>query len=169
MTVKSPPRRELYGQLAEALQKYKGKKGQLIPALREAQQIFGYLPRKVMILVAHEMDIPLAEVYSVVSFYSLFSTRPVGQKKIEICMGTACYVKGAAELLEMIADNLGIKPGEMTPDGRFSLTTSRCVGACSSAPVVKVGEDLHGNVTPEKAAALISALKEEAERGEEGG
>lgn len=169
MTVKSPPGRKLHDQLTEALQKYKGKKGLLIPALREAQQICGYLPRKVMILVAREMDIPLAEVYSVVSFYSLFSTKPVGLKKIEVCMGTACYVKGAARLLEMIADNLGIKPGEMTPDGRFSLTTSRCVGACSSAPVIKIGEDLHGNITPEKAAVLISVLKEEAEMEGEGG
>ncbi|MFY9113813.1 MAG: NAD(P)H-dependent oxidoreductase subunit E [Dethiobacteria bacterium] len=163
MTIKAPPKKKLYDRLAGALEKYKGQghKGQLIPALREAQQIFGYLPRKVMILVAREMDIPLAEVYSVVSFYSLFSTKPVGQKRIEICMGTACYVKGAAKLREMIADNLGIKPGEMTPDGRFSLTTSRCVGACSAAPVIKVGEDLHGNITPENAAAFISELKGE--------
>ncbi len=166
MTVKTPPEQEeLFKQVTKALGKYKGGKGMLIAALRDVQQIFGYLPRKVMILVADELDIPLSEVYSVVSFYSLFSTKPVGRKRIEICMGTACYVKGADKIRDMISDDLEIEPGEMTPDGSINLATSRCVGACSVAPVVKIGDDLRGNITPDKVPELLDELKsEESER-----
>ena len=151
--------KELYDQLTLALEKYKGKPGVLIAALQEAQQIFGYLPRKVMIHVANELTIPLAEVYSVVSFYSLFSTVPVGLHRIEVCMGTACYVKGAEKLLQVLHKKLGVGPGKVTADGRLSAATTRCVGACSAAPVIKIGEELHGGMTPERLETLLEELR----------
>lgn len=159
MAVKPAREKELYDQLTLALEKYKGKPGVLIAALQEAQQIFGYLPRKVMIHVANELTIPLAEVYSVVSFYSLFSTVPVGLHRIEVCMGTACYVRGAEALLNNLQQKLGIKSGEVSEDGRFSIATTRCVGACGAAPVIKVGEDLRGGATPQSLDSFVEELK----------
>ncbi len=161
MTVKPAREKEaeLYDSLTGALEKYKGRPGVLIAALQEAQQIFGYLPRKVMIQVANELTIPLAEVYSVVSFYSLFSTVPTGQQRLEVCMGTACYVKGGQKLLQSLQDKLGVEPGQVTEDGLFSVATTRCVGACSAAPLIKAGEELHGELDPDKLDALIEELK----------
>ncbi len=159
MAVKAPEEKELYEQITLALEKYKGKPGVLISALQEAQQIFGYLPRKVMIHVANELTIPLAEVYSVVSFYSLFSTVPMGQHRLEVCMGTACYVRGADKLLSGLQDKLGVKEGEVTEDGGFSVASTRCVGACSAAPLLKVGEELYGEVSEKKLESIIEELK----------
>ncbi|NLM22739.1 MAG: NAD(P)H-dependent oxidoreductase subunit E [Firmicutes bacterium] len=160
MSLKAAAERELYERLTQALEKYKGKRGVLIAALQEAQQIFGYLPRKVMIHVANELTIPLSEVYSVVSFYSLFSTMPTGRIRLEVCMGTACYVKGAEELLKGLKEELGVEPGEVTKDGLFSIATTRCVGACSAAPVLKVGEELHGKMTRDRISPLLEELKQ---------
>ncbi|MGB4564025.1 MAG: NAD(P)H-dependent oxidoreductase subunit E [Dethiobacteria bacterium] len=160
MSLKAAAERELYERLTQALEKYKGKRGVLIAALQEAQQIFGYLPRKVMIHVANELTIPLSEVYSVVSFYSLFSTMPTGRIRLEVCMGTACYVKGAEELLKGLKEELGVEPGEVTKDGLFSIATTRCVGACIAAPVLKVGEDLHGKMTRDRIGPLLEELKQ---------
>ncbi len=159
MAVRPAKEKELYGQLTLALEKYKGKPGVLIAALQEAQQVFGYLPRKVMIHVANELTIPLAEVYSVVSFYSLFSTVPVGVHRLEVCMGTACYVRGAEQLLKELQKKTGAEPGKVTADGLFSVATTRCVGACSAAPVIKIGEELHGGATPGQLDALLEELK----------
>jgi len=160
LSLKAAAERELYERLTQALEKYKGKRGVLIAALQEAQQIFGYLPRKVMIHVANELTIPLSEVYSVVSFYSLFSTMPTGRIRLEVCMGTACYVKGAEELLKGLKEELGVEPGEVTKDGLFSIATTRCVGACSAAPVLKVGEELHGKMTRDRISPLLEELKQ---------
>ncbi len=160
MAVKPALEKELYDQLTLALEKYKGKPGVLIAALQEAQQIFGYLPRQVMIHLANELTIPLAEVYSVVSFYSLFSTVPVGLHRIEVCMGTACYVRGAESLLKNLRQKLGLKPGEVSEDGRLSIASTRCVGACGAAPVIKVGEDLHGGATEQSLDSLVEELKQ---------
>lgn len=159
MPVQAITEEEQYKKLTLALEKYKGKPGVLIQALQEAQEIFGYLPRKVMIHVANELTIPLAEVYSVVSFYSLFSTVPVGKHRLEVCMGTACYVRGAQELLERLREKLKLEPGKVSEDGLFSLASTRCVGACSAAPVLKVGEDLHGGFTVEGLDELLEELK----------
>lgn len=160
MTVEPAREEKLHEQLSQAMEKYKDKPGGLIPALQEAQQIFGYLPRKVMIQVAVELDIPLAEVYSVVSFYSLFSTIPMGKQRLEVCTGTACYVRGAEKLLHGLREKFGIKEGEVTEDGMFSVASARCVGACSAAPVIKVGEEIYGDITDEQLNSIIEELKE---------
>lgn len=160
MAVKDIQEKELYDRLTRALRKYKGKPGVLIAALQEAQDIFGYLPRKVMIHVANQLTIPLSEVYSVVSFYSLFSTVPSGKHRIEVCMGTACYVKGAEKLLRELQERCGEGEGKYSSEGLFSIATTRCVGACSAAPVIKTGDELHGDMNPERLPQLLEELKE---------
>lgn len=159
MAVTDIKEKKLHERLTQALEKYKGKPGVLIAALQEAQEIFGYLPRKVMIRVANELTIPLAEVYSVVSFYSFFSTVPAGKQRLEVCMGTACYVKGAEKLLQELQKQCGSGPGKFSSEGPFSVSTTRCVGACSAAPVIKAGDELHGEMNPEKLPQLLEEFK----------
>lgn len=163
MTVKkeAPPQKDLYQRLNKALEKYKGQNGVLIQALHEAQQIFGYLPREVQIHVANELTIPLSEVYSVVSFYSLFTTKPRGKHRLEVCLGTACYIKGAGELLEKLEQELDIKPEQVTADKNFSLSIGRCLGACSAAPVLKIDRELHGDLTPDQIPILLEEYHEQ--------
>ncbi|NLA26716.1 MAG: NAD(P)H-dependent oxidoreductase subunit E [Firmicutes bacterium] len=159
MAVKDVKEKKPYERLSRALRKYRGKPGVLIAALQEAQAIFGYLPRKVMIQVANELTIPLSEVYSVVSFYSLFSTVPSGKHRIEVCMGTACYVKGAEKLLQELQQQCGTGTGKFSSEGLFSIATTRCVGACGSAPIVKIRDELHGEMSPERLPQLLEELK----------
>ena len=127
----------------------------MIKILHEAQKIFGYLSREVLIYTAKDLGVPFAEVYGVVSFYSLFSMKPRGEKTIEICMGTACYVKGAEEILDEFKKELDIEPGEISEDGQYTIETTRCVGACSLAPVVSVDEKVYSKVTPEEVKSII--------------
>uniref|UniRef100_A0A831UDZ1 NAD(P)H-dependent oxidoreductase subunit E n=1 Tax=Geobacter metallireducens TaxID=28232 RepID=A0A831UDZ1_GEOME len=123
------------------------KEGNLVAVLHKAQSLFGYLPREVQEYVAERLDGSRASVYGVVSFYSYFSMEPKGKHPISVCMGTACYVKGAGEVLEALQKELGISVGEVTDDGLFSIDALRCVGACGLAPVVIVGEKVYGKVT----------------------
>ena len=146
---------ERYQELQEIIREYKDEEGSLIPILHQAQKIFGYLPREVQIFVAKSLGIPFPEVYSVVSFYSLFSMKQRGKYTIEICMGTACYVKGSEEILNKLKSELEIEPGEVTDDGKFTIETTRCMGACSLAPVVKVDENVHKHVEPDQIPDII--------------
>ncbi|RJX23495.1 MAG: NAD(P)H-dependent oxidoreductase subunit E [Dethiobacter sp.] len=148
-------KKENYQELDSVLEKYKGRAGVLIKALQEAQEIYGYLPRELLIHIAYELDVPLSEVYSVVSFYSLFKTQTSGRCHLEICSGTACYVKGMKNLLEYLEEDLSLKPGGVTEDGKFSVSTTNCVGACSAAPVVKIGDELYGEMTLERLQQLL--------------
>lgn len=130
--------------------------GELIRVLHTAQGIFGYLPKEVQIYVAKKLDVPVSKVYGVVSFYSFFTMKPKGQFDISVCMGTACYVRGAETVLEELKKRLGIDIGDTTPDGKYSLRTLRCVGACGLAPVVMVGEKVYGRVTPEMVGDILA-------------
>ena len=118
----------------------------LIEVLREAQELFGFLPEEVQLFIAEKMRIPVSEVYGVVTFYNFFSMKPRGKHVVNVCTGTACYVKGAPRLLQMLTDELGIELGETTPDNLFTLSSVRCVGACSLAPVFVIGEDTYGRI-----------------------
>ena len=132
------------------------KKGSLISVLHKAQGIFGYLPREVQEFVADKLNESLANVYGVVSFYSYFTMVPKGEHAVAVCMGTACYVRGADKVLNEFQKQLGIKSGETSVDGKFSIDALRCVGACGIAPVVLVGEKVYKKVEPKDVAKIIS-------------
>ncbi|MGM0501767.1 MAG: NAD(P)H-dependent oxidoreductase subunit E [Bacillota bacterium] len=148
-----------YQELEEILQQAKVEKPSLIDILHQVQNLIGYLPREVQIKIARELGIPLSEIYSVVSFYSLFSTEAKGDYNIEVCMGTACYVKGSNDVLDKLKEELEIEPGQVTADGQFSLETARCVGACGMAPVILINGEAHGKVRVEEVPKILAEYK----------
>ena len=133
--------------------------GEVINVLHKVQGEFGYLPAEVQELVAKELNIPVSRVYGIVSFYSFFTMTPKGEHPISVCLGTACYVRGAEKVLGELKRQLGINVGEVTPDGKFSLTCLRCVGACGLAPVIEVGEKVYGRVTPDHVKDILAEYK----------
>ena len=133
-------------QLREVIAKHKGQDGPLMPVLQEAQEIYGYLPIEVQKIISEGLDIPLEHIYGVVTFYAQFSLAPKGEYKIGVCLGTACYVKGSGDILNKIKEIIGIDVGECTPDGKFSLEATRCIGACGLAPVMTINEDVYGRL-----------------------
>lgn len=150
---------EKYQQLREFIESNSGKRGFLIPVLHKAQEIFGYLPAEVRAFVAEKMDIPVSTVMGVVTFYSFFRMNPVGRHTITVCMGTACYVRGAKKIMEALEKTLSIKTGQTTEDRRFSLGIQRCLGACGLAPVIMVDQDVHGRMTPKKLEQVLDSYK----------
>ncbi len=144
-----------YNEIMEVIRKNKDKPGSLIPILQQTQEILGYLPPTVQRLIAKELNIPVSEVHGVVSFYSFFTMKPKGKHNLRVCLGTACYVKRANEILAKIKEVLGIEEGGITKDRKFSLETVRCLGACGLAPVVVVDHDTHGAVDPVKVEDII--------------
>ncbi len=130
---------------------------QLITVLHKVQDHFGYLSPQTMDAVAYLMQIPAAKVSGVASFYHYFRLKPCGKHVISVCLGTACYVNGAEAVLKKFSEELGIKEGETTHDGMFTLEIARCLGACALAPVVKIGDDIHSQVTPDKVPFIISS------------
>ena len=139
-----------------------GTPGSLISVLHHAQQLFGFLPQEVQNHVAVGLQIPPSEVYGVVTFYNLFNTDPVGQFPISVCMGTACYVRGADRILAQIENELGIKPGQVAPDGVFSLEVCRCIGACGLAPVITIGGEVHGKLNESETRKLLAAYRQQS-------
>lgn len=139
--------KEQEAKLMEVIAQHKDEDGAVIPVLHKAQDIYGYLPIEVQEMIAEGLNVPLAEVYGVVTFYTQFSLNPKGDYQIGICLGTACYVKGSGEILEKFKDRLGIDVGECTPDGKFSLDATRCIGACGLAPVLTVNDEVYGRLT----------------------
>lgn len=142
--------------LSDVIHEHLNDKGALMPVLQKAQDIYGYLPIEVQKMIAVGLNVPLEEVYGVATFYSQFSLYPKGQYKISVCLGTACYVKGAGDVFEALCKKLGIKSGECTPDGRFSLDACRCVGACGLAPVLTVNDEVYGKVTVDDIDTILS-------------
>jgi len=145
--------------LRRVIAEHKGKPGATMPVLQAAQDIFGYLPEEVQIMIAEGLEIPLSEVYGVVSFYTQFSLNPKGKYQISVCLGTACYVKGAADVLQAVEQKLGISPGGITPDGLFSLDACRCIGACGLAPVMMINDDVYGRLTPGQVPGILDNYK----------
>ncbi len=158
---------ELLATLDDQLEAYKGMPGGLIPALHVAQGLFGYIPRSAVRHVSEALDIPMSEVYGVVSFYHFFTTEPRGKHTVSVCLGTACYVRGGKRVLEAFKQKLGIDVGETTPDGQFTLEVARCFGACGLAPAVRVDEDVHRRVKPTKIGAILEQYAEEITEPEE--
>ncbi len=141
--------------LQEVLERLKDTKAPLIPVLHEAQEIYGYLPLAVQETIAVKLNVPLSEVYAVVTFYTRFSLYPKGEYKIQVCLGTACYVKGADDVLQEFVKQLGVEVGQCTEDGKFSLDACRCVGACGLAPVVMINEDVYGAIGAADVAKIL--------------
>lgn len=132
----------------------------LMQVLQEAQNIYGYLPLPVQRTVAFGLGVSVAEVYGVVTFYSFFSLTPKGEYVVSICMGTACYVKGSQAILDKVEAELGIKAGECSKDGRFSINACRCIGACGLAPVITINEDVYGRLDADEIPAILAKYKE---------
>ena len=130
--------------------------GELINVLHKAQHTFGYLPAEVQEIVAEELNVPVAKVYGVVTFYSFFTMIPKGLHPISVCTGTACYVRGAEKVLDEFKRILKVQVGDTTPDGKFSLSCLRCVGACGLAPVVMIGEKVYGRVSPDGVKDILN-------------
>lgn len=145
-----------YDQIAAVIDQYKGKEGSLIMVLHSAQQIYGYLPLDLQKFIADRMGLPLSEVYGVVSFYSFFSTQERGKHTIRICLGTACYVRGGAKLVEALEDKLQVKVGGVTADKKFTLEVARCIGACGLAPAIMVDNDVHKQMSPATLDDMLS-------------
>jgi NADP-reducing hydrogenase subunit HndA len=146
---------EQIGKIKEICASFHNKPDELINVLHKTQSTFGYLPAEVQEVVAREMNISVAKVYGVVTFYSYFTMLPKGKYPISICTGTACYVRGAEKVLDEIKKKLNIQVGETSADGKFSISCLRCVGACGLAPVVMIGEKTYGRVSPDGVEAIL--------------
>ncbi|WP_422444470.1 NADH-quinone oxidoreductase subunit NuoE [Thermoanaerobacterium sp. DL9XJH110] len=146
---------EKLNQVDEMLKKYRGQRSALLQALQEAQGIMGYLPLEVQKKVAEALNVTLSEVYSTITFYSFFNLKPRGKYQIRVCLGTACYVKGASKVLERLEKELGVKVGDTTNDLKFSLDACRCVGACGLAPTIIINDDVYGRLTPDKVPEIL--------------
>jgi NADH:ubiquinone oxidoreductase subunit E len=151
--------REEWERIDLVINKYKSRQGALIPVLKEVQDICGYLPKKVQHRIADGLHLPSSQIFGVVSFYAFFTTVPRGKYIIRVCMGTACYVRGSKEILDTLQRELGVEVGGITGDRKFTLEAVRCVGACGLAPVVVVGQDTFGMVTPGRAVQILGDYK----------
>lgn len=139
----------------EILAQYRQEKDLLITILNDVQEKYGYIPKQAQMAISEYLSIPMAEIYGVITFYSRFTLAPKGKYNISICLGTACYVKGSQKLLDRAKERLKIEPGQVTPDGKFSIDDVRCVGACGLAPVFMVNDEVYGNATVKQLDEVI--------------
>ncbi|MDR0895639.1 MAG: NADH-quinone oxidoreductase subunit NuoE [Prevotellaceae bacterium] len=146
-------------QVRDICERYGNRPGELINILHEAQHLQGYLPEEMQRVIATQLGVPVSRVYGVVTFYTFFTMKPKGKYPISVCMGTACYVRGSEQLLDEFKRVLNIEVGETTPDGKFSLDCLRCVGACGLAPVVMIGEKVHGRLKAADVKKILAELK----------
>jgi NADH-quinone oxidoreductase subunit E/NADP-reducing hydrogenase subunit HndA len=154
-SIKIELRQEDVNKIKEICASFNNDPQELINVLHKCQEHFGYLPAEVQEVISNELVVPVAKIYGVVTFYSFFTMTPRGKHPISICMGTACYVRGAEKVLEEFKKELGLQVGQTTPDGKFSLSSLRCVGACGLAPVVMVGDKTYGRVAPDDVRNII--------------
>lgn len=149
--------------MQEILSKYEKDKSNLIQILNGVQETYGYIPRNAQLAISEYLKLPMAEIYNVITFYSRFTLKPKGKYNVAVCLGTACFVKGSEKILDRLKEKLGIDVGETTPDGKFSIEATRCIGACGLAPVFTVNDEVYGNATPE----LLEKVIEEYQKKEE--
>lgn len=154
--IKVELKKEQVDKIKEIAASFNNEPGELINVLHKTQGAFGYLPAEVQEVIARELNVAVAKVFGVVTFYSFFTMVPKGKHPISICTGTACYVRGAEKVLEEFKKELGVKVGETTGDGKFSISCLRCVGACGLAPVVMVGDKTYGRVAPEMVKDILN-------------
>ena len=142
--------------LMAVINEYKDTPGALMPIMQKAQDIYGYLPIEVQTMISDETGIPMEKIYGVATFYAQFTLEPKGKYRISVCLGTACYVKGAQEVYDKLKELLGVGDGGCTPDGKFSLDSCRCIGACGLAPVMMINDDVYGRLTPDMLPDILA-------------
>lgn len=150
-------------ELKEIMNQYRIERDNLIPILNEVQEKYGYIPKIAGLEISNYLNIPMAEIYGVVTFYSRFTLEPKGKYNISVCLGTACFVKGSQKILDRLKERLSIQEGQTTPDGKFSIDTTRCVGACGIAPVFTINNEVYGKATVKKLDEILDDL---ANRGQ---
>ena len=155
-TVEFRGTKEQEEQLLAVIAKYDGVPGKTMPILQEAQAIYGYLPLEVQKIIADKTGIPLEEIYGIASFYAQFKLNPDGEVAIAVCLGTACYVKGSGEIIEEFSKQLNLPVGSTSPDGKYSIEATRCIGACGLAPVLTVNGDVYGRLTKADVAGILA-------------
>ena len=148
--------KEQEAQLMAVIAEHKDQDGAVIPVLHKAQEIYGYLPIEVQEMISEGLDVPLAEIYGIVTFYTQFSLNPKGKYHIGVCLGTACYVKGSGDIFDKLSERLGIGNGECTDDAEFSLEACRCIGACGLAPVLTVNDEVYGRLTVDDVDKILA-------------
>jgi NADH:ubiquinone oxidoreductase subunit E len=149
--------------LEDILASFKGERSELVPILQEMQENLGYLPEKVMLDIAQFIGVPESHVYSVASFYAQFRTLPLGRKRIAVCRGTACHIRGAPQILSTIEKTISLKEGETSDDLEYTLETVACIGCCALAPCIRINREVSGEITPEKAKGIFLAKEEGGE------
>ncbi len=147
---------EQEAKLREVIEANKADKSRLMTVMQQAQDIYGYLPIEVQQMIADGMDVPLEKVYGVASFYAQFALSPKGRYNVSVCLGTACYVRGAQSLLDKLQEELGIGVDECTEDGKFSLAACRCVGACGLGPVLMINDEVYGKLTSKEIPGILA-------------
>ncbi len=143
-------------QLMNMINELKDQPGSLMPIMQKAQDIYGYLPIEVQTMISDATGVPLEKIYGIATFYAQFALAPKGQYRCSVCLGTACYVKGSQAVYDKLSELLGIGDGECTPDGKFSLESCRCVGACGLAPVMMINDDVYGRLTPDMIPDILA-------------
>jgi len=155
---------EIDEKVKEFVELYGRSKTSLMSILHDVQEHFGYIPRRAQELIAAELTIPVSDVYGLITFYARFSLVPQGKNKVSICMGTACYVRGAEDILNAVKRNLQLNTGETSEDGLFSIEETRCIGACGLAPIMTVNRDVYGKIRPEQVDEIILKYRIEQEK-----
>ena len=145
--------------MQELLSEYTNDKSNLIQILNEVQEKYGYVPKFAQLEISKYLNLPMAEIYGVITFYSRFSLEPKGKHRISVCLGTACFVKGSEKILERVKEKLGINAGQTTEDGKFSIDAIRCIGACGLAPVFLIDDDVHGRATVDVVDQVLEEYK----------
>ncbi|OGW46232.1 MAG: NADH dehydrogenase [Nitrospirae bacterium RBG_13_41_22] len=146
--------------LEQILASFKGERGELVPILQEVQDNLGYLPEKAMLDIAKFIDLPESRVYSVASFYTQFRTLPLGRRRVAVCRGTACHIRGAPHILSTIEKTIGLKEGETSDDLEYTLETVACIGCCALAPCIRINREVSGEMTPRKAKGFFLEKEE---------
>lgn len=151
---------EQEAKLKEIIDANKHDKSRLMAVMQEAQEVYGYLPIEVQTMIAEGMEVPLEKVYGISTFYAQFSLSPKGKYNISVCLGTACYVKGAQPIVDALSEKLGIELDECTPDGKFSLTACRCIGACGLGPVMTINDEVYGRLTADDIDDILAKYQD---------
>lgn len=142
-------------ELRKFIAEEKNKKGSTMPIMQKAQEIYGYLPEEVQVIIAEETGVPLTEIYGIATFYAQFALNPKGENRVSVCLGTACYVKGSGDLLDKVVEVLGCEAGSITEDGKFSVDATRCIGACGLAPVMTINDEVYGRITAKDVPGIL--------------